>query len=382
MPSTTKRSSRAPSWRSVAKKRQKYRTLALYTGVFVLVMAFVAAGYRPPEYTDSTASAADGLLSKDNVAAPTIDEVVAANVAADIATTVNLPIAANVSNLSQSLSAQNALAQSDNNVVAKPQVVAPTSGNRTIITYTTKVGDTTESVASQYGISAQTIRWANNLTSDALTPDKTIKILPVDGILYTVKGGETIASLADKYKASADQIKLYNDLDLAQSLAAGRELIIPSGTLPDTERPGYVAPTYSGNTNGLTSSYGGGYGTNNTYSASVGNRYSYGQCTWYAYERRVQLGNPVGSFWGNASTWAYYGRLAGFRVDQSPEVGAVMQNGGGYFGHVAIVEAVNPGVSVTISEMNAYRFGGGYARIGHGDISWSDAVSGYYSYIH
>lgn len=114
---------------------------------------------------------------------------------------------------------------------------------------------------------------------------------------------------------------------------------------------------------------------------SAGNRYAWGNCTWYAYERRMQLGNPVGSFWGNASTWAYSASAAGYLVDGNPTPGAVMQNGGGA-GHVAIIEAVNPGVSVTISEMNGYRFGGGYARVGHGDISWGEATSGMYRYIH
>lgn len=95
----------------------------------------------------------------------------------------------------------------------------------------------------------------------------------------------------------------------------------------------------------------------------------------------MQLGRPIGSFWGNAATWAYAASAAGLLVDGNPEPGAIMQNGGGY-GHVSIVEAVNPGVSITISEMNGYRFGGGYARVGRGDISWSEATSGYYKYIH
>lgn len=343
-------------------------------------MAAVATGYRPPEYLDSTASAVDGLQAKDSVASPTVDEVVAMSVAADIATTANLPVAANVANLSQSLSAQNALAQNDSNVVAKPQVVQATAGNHAVSVYTTKVGDTAESVAAAYNISAQTLRWANNLTSDALTPNQQLKVPPVDGVLYTAKDGDTIASLASKYQSNADLIKLYNNLDLTQSISTGQQLVIPGGTLPSNEQPGYVAPRSYSN-------YGGGYGyaaDNPFASASVGNRYASGQCTWYAYERRAQLGNPVGSFWGNASTWAYYARSAGYRVDQSPEVGAVMQNGGGYFGHVAVVESVNPGVSVTITEMNAYRgtpMGGPY-RVDTYTFSWSEAVSGYYNYIH
>ena len=68
-------------------------------------------------------------------------------------------------------------------------------------------------------------------------------------------------------------------------------------------------------------------------------------------------------------------------VNGTPSAGAIMANGGGY-GHVAIVESVNPGVSVTISEMNGYRWGGGFNRVGRGTLSWSEATSGYYKYIH
>jgi surface antigen len=47
-------------------------------------------------------------------------------------------------------------------------------------------------------------------------------------------------------------------------------------------------------------------------------------------------------------------RGSGFRVDNVPEVGAVMQDSysaGGY-GHVAVVESVGADGSVTVSEMN------------------------------
>ena len=304
----------------------------------------------------------------------------ATKMAANVADAAGLPVATNVANLSQSLDAQNALAQSDANVVAKPQVVQAGT-TRVIKQYTTVSGDTVPALAEKYGVSTQTIKWANNLTSDALEPGKQLSILPTNGVLYTVKDGDTLASVATLLSADPEQITLYNDLDLSQSLKPGVQLIIPNGTLPENQRPGYVAPTRA-NTNGVNSSYGGGISSANIFSQSAGNRYAYGNCTWYVYERRLQLGNPVGGLWGNANSWAYYARAAGYRVDQSPEVGSIMQNGGGYYGHVAIVEAVNPGVSVTISEMNAYRFGGGFNRIGRGDIPWSDAVSGYYNYIH
>lgn len=341
------------------------------------------SGYRPPKQLESAVASNDPTATQNGVATPTTEEVVAVSVAADIATAVNLPIATNVANLSRSLTAQNTLARSESSVVAKPQIIAPESKSRAITSYVTKAGDTVSSLAKKFAVSERTIRWANNIDSDAdaLSKGTKLTILPVDGVVHKVARGDTINSIAKQYGADADRIRLFNDLDLSKTLKTGSRIVIPSGVLPEEERPGYVEPqTY--NYNGISGNYGGGYGSNNDYNASVGNRYVYGECTWYVYERRAQLGKPVGSLWGNASTWAIYARLAGYRVDLTPEAGAVMQNGGGSYGHVAIVESVDPGKSVTISEMNAYRFGGGWNIIGHGTISWSDAVSGYYQYIH
>ena len=273
------------------------------------------------------------------------------------------------------------MAQTDINTVSKP-LFQNSTDTSSIKQYVTVTGDTAPSVAAKYGISAQTVRWTNNLSSDALEPGRTLTILGKDGILYTVKAGDTVASIATKYGGDAELIILDNDLDRTANPPVGKQLIVANGVLPKNEQPGYVAPVNrqaSGINYGSYSGASTGYNAN--LAASVGNKYAWGNCTWYVYERRVQLGKPVGSFWGNASTWAYNARSAGYRVDYNPEAGAVMANGGGY-GHVSVVESVNPGVSVRISEMNAYRWGGGFNRISSGDIPWGEAVSGYYQYIH
>lgn len=323
----------------------------------------------------STESAQTGTTVGD------VDQLLATNIGANLADTTDLPVANNVANLSQSLAAESTLAQTDINTVSKPLFQNSTDTSSTI-QYVTVAGDTVPSVAAKHGISAQTVRWTNNLSSDALEPGRTLTILRKEGILYTVKAGDTVQSIATKYGGDVEVIILDNDLDRASNPPVGKQLIIANGVLPKTEQPGYVAPVtrqVSGINYGSYSGASTGYNAN--LAASVGNKYAWGNCTWYAYERRVQLGSPVGSFWGNASTWAYNARLAGYRVDYNPEAGAVMANGGGY-GHVAVVESVNPGVSVRISEMNAYRWGGGFNRISSGDIPWGEAVSGYYQYIH
>jgi LysM repeat protein len=77
-----------------------------------------------------------------------------------------------------------------------------------------------------------------------------------------VKDGDTVDSIATKYKADPARITAFNNLELA-GVAKDQKIIIPDGDLPETERPGYVAPrpTYTtrsqSNSNNLSSSFGG-----------------------------------------------------------------------------------------------------------------------------
>lgn len=368
-------------------------TIASYFGVFLLVVTLVTVAYRPPVHSDaslasvSTSTPVKQVSNYEATSASSVDQVMATSLASSLAESIDMPISNNVANLSQSLGVESALAQTDANVISKPQVVSMTANARTPQKYQSVAGDTTTSIGEKYGVSAQTIRWANNMSSDAVEPGRSLTVLPFDGVLYTVKAGDTVDTIASKYGGDKPGIVADNDLELTGAPAVGSQVLIRGGTLPENERPGYVAPrqvtasTNRSSYNGIGGNYSGGHGNAYSGNISAGNKYAWGNCTWYAYERRMQLGRPIGSFWGNASTWAYNGRAAGFAVDGNPSAGAIMANGGGY-GHVAIVESVNPGVSVTISEMNGYRFGGGFARVGHGDIPWGEATSGMYQYIH
>lgn len=100
-----------------------------------------------------------------------------------------------------------------------------------------------------------------------------------------------------------------------------------------------------------------------------GNAYSFSQCTWWVYVRRHQLGLPVGSYMGNGNMWANSARSLGYWVDNTPRhVGDIMvfaagQAGSdGYYGHVAIVEKINPDGSVVTSECGAAYNGQTFSR--------------------
>jgi surface antigen len=270
------------------------------------------------------------------------------------------------------LNAKTELAQTDNAFLSKPQIVSSASGRKGVTKYTTKAGDTIQALASQFSVSEDTIRWANNLTSDNLSPGKELAIPGATGVLYTVKDGDDPQKLADKYHADKSRIITFNDAEI-KGLPVGRQIVIPDGVLPENERPGYVAPRSSR----TISSQAAAVSTIKTGSFS-GNGYAPGYCTWYAYNRRAELGRPIAGNWGNAVTWAAYARAAGFTVNNVPKAGAVIQNGGGWggYGHVGIVERVNDDGSLLVSDMNYV----GWNIISTRTVPASSVGS--YSYIH
>lgn len=354
--------------------------VATYVGAFLILVGVVAVGYDSPKDTNAsqslaTVSASDATYSSDT--APSVDEVIATGIAADIAERANLPIAANAASMSVSLAVKSELAQTDTSAITKPQIIKPTSTNRAITTYVTKKGDTIPEIAAKFGISANTIRWANGLAdTDMVEAGRKLTILPVSGVLHTVGGGETINSIANQFNTSRERIISVNDLELT-GLKTGKRLIIPDGVKPETLRTSSGTPGVQ--VTGGTGDLGGGVIDPGIAGASVGNRYAPGNCTWYAYERRAQLGRPVGSFWGNANTWAINARAAGYAVNNRAAAGAVLVDQAGYFGHVGVVERVKANGDIVISEMNNYAYGG-FNIVNQRTISAGQATN--YLYIH
>ena len=94
--------------------------------------------------------------------------------------------------------------------------------------------DTLSSIASKFGISLNTLLWANSLDSKStIQLGQKLVILPVSGILHYVKDGDTISEVAKKYKGKTDEIMAFNNLS-SEDIYIGDILIIPNGIKPSS----------------------------------------------------------------------------------------------------------------------------------------------------
>ena len=108
----------------------------------------------------------------------------------------------------------------------------------TISLYTVREGESLTAIAKMFGVSVNTIIWANDLKRGTnIRPGDVLVILPVSGIKHTVKKGDTLGSVAKKYKGNLEEILAFNDLLSTDSLTEGQVIIIPDGELAPASVP-------------------------------------------------------------------------------------------------------------------------------------------------
>jgi murein DD-endopeptidase MepM/ murein hydrolase activator NlpD len=104
--------------------------------------------------------------------------------------------------------------------------------------YTIIDGDTLASIAEKFGVSQDTIKWANGSVTNwkIVKVGQKLTIPPVTGVIHIVKSGETIYSVAKKYTSDAQSIVDFpfntftNDETFA--LAVGQRLVVPDAEMP------------------------------------------------------------------------------------------------------------------------------------------------------
>lgn len=294
-----------------------------------------------------------------------IDQLSSAEIAANVAQTVALAETVSVKNNADSVSIELAITPADSLAVAKPQSVSTSSKTKAdIVDYTVQPGENVASIAAKFNVTSESIMGSNNLRSSNVAAGAVLIIPPINGLVYTVRAGDTPDSLSQRFRASKDQIIAFNDVELT-GLTVGERIVIPGGQVP--------APVV----------------VSRPFQATFGyNGYDYGWCTWYASNRRAQLGRPVPANLGNANTWASRAAAAGIPTGSTPQAGAVAMKKSRAPGHVAIVEVVNSDGSFWISEMNSsgqVSMTDSRSYGGWGKINWKlipASAVGTYTYIY
>lgn len=331
--------------KTVRKRVVRFSLVGANLFVLVGVLLFVLTS----AHTDNPDTVAAQTTTAQEAVNP-VDRLTSFDVAANVAKAVDLPEQVPITNQAQSAHVAAVVSASDTSVASKPQVVATALKSwRDISDYVAQPGDSVSTIAQKFGVTSDSIRWSNGLSSTTVTAGTKLVIPPVNGIVHTVINGDTPQNLATKYHSTADQIIQYNDAEEG-GLVTGRRIIIPNGQIIAARATTYYASSFA-------PSYG-------------GSGYDWGWCTWYAAMRAGAPGN-----WGNANTWAYFARLSGWTVSSSPKAGAIFQTPGGWAGHVGIVEEVYGNGTMKISDMNGIA---GFGRVGYAVVP----INAYPNYIY
>ena len=138
-------------------------------------------------------------------------------------------------------------------------VIIPT--NDQISVYVVREGDSLSQIAEMFNVSANTIRWANDISAGGtIREGQVLVILPISGVKYTVKKGDTLASIAKDFKGDLTEISQFNGLSTGADLVVGIEIIIPHGeTISVNSSSGTTKTTKKTGENNGSSSSGEGY---------------------------------------------------------------------------------------------------------------------------
>ena len=106
-----------------------------------------------------------------------------------------------------------------------------------VITYTVQPGDNIYLISQRFGISQDTVIWANGnleMEPDLISVGQELAILPVNGVWHKVKAGETLAAIAKRYGVKPEDISGYapNNLQRSAELTPNSMLIVPGGIKP------------------------------------------------------------------------------------------------------------------------------------------------------
>ena len=105
-------------------------------------------------------------------------------------------------------------------------------GSKEITEYTVQQGDSLIKIADDFGISLNTLLWANDLNKNSvISPGQKLIVLPVSGTIHHVAKGDTLSEIAENYQVKTEEIISFNELP-EEEIFIGDILIVPGGEKP------------------------------------------------------------------------------------------------------------------------------------------------------
>lgn len=210
-----------------------------------------------------------------------------------------------------------------------------------VLTYIVQRGDTLSTIAQKFGVTPETIKWANDLSGDYINVGDTLSILPVTGLAYKVQSGDTVYSIAKKFDTDPQKIVDFPFNDFANpetfSLVNGQMLIVPDGIKP-SEQPYVKQQVFIAQGPSSTSFSSGGF----TWPV-------HGLVTQFAswYHMALDIAAPYGTPIVAAKSGVVKAVSVG-SYDGGYGNNIYIDNGNGYETHYAHMEAVNVGVGQNV----------------------------------
>ena len=219
-------------------------------------------------------------------------------------------------------------------------VVQDLGQRRDIVEYVVEEGDNLWLLSEKFGVSLNTLLWANDLSrSSVLKVGQKLVIPPVSGVIHLVKSGDTISGIAKMYKADPEKIVVFNELSSPDDIFIGDILMVPDGI-----KPTVIAPTKQV---ALASSY---------FISPTTGRISQGLHWYNAIDISNKCGTPIYAAAAGTVQRAGYIRIGGLRI-------TILHSNGipTYYGHLSKILVV-PGQRVSQGQLIGYMGNTGYTK--------------------
>ncbi len=216
---------------SITPRRPRRRRILLLLFVILLMTTVIAwqrgwTSFQPPAAADQPA------LSAANVQ-PAAEPP--ARIAPLISTESDQPVDV-VMTSSQIVTPDSEAYAAQLYSAADETVPWPNVGGRTQLeTYMVQDGDTLWSIATQFELDIDTLRWSNpelERNPDVLSVGADLRIMPVPGVYHAVESGDTVEIIAAEYGVTVADITDYppNGLFAPYRLKPGQGVIVPYGS--------------------------------------------------------------------------------------------------------------------------------------------------------